>query len=504
MSGDMSMKYPENALCLLKVRAMVGRVSRRIGLFCAASAVAISASAWAKEPPEYLKSAVVYQMVLRTFTRDGNFRAATEMLDHVKSIGVDIVYLTPFVEADRDMDESGWSPRQKKSGFHTPKNPYRISDYNKIDPEYGGDADFKAFNDKAHALGMKVYMDLVYMHCGPRNVLGAMYPDAFQRNPDGSVRTTSFKFPYVNFKSTPTRRYLIDSMLRWISLGCDGFRCDCADAVPLYFWEEATDACRAVKPDLGMINEGWAAKTLEKAFDACYALPWSYFVRDELIRSPFNKLFVKDFGAEGKPFDWRMDFLRDYEAKLPNGALTLCFLDNHDTANDDGESRFDRQLPVEAGNAAFTLVFLRRGVPLVYNGNEIADNSLNTFFAPVEDVARARKTVDWARALQPAGRKRLAHVRALARLRHEEAVFANGSQEWVKDGESQGAVAFVRRLGDKAVFVTANLKAHAVDFKASGVRPVSGARPMLAEGGELSSDGTCHLSSYGLLVVQIE
>ena len=74
--------------------------------------------------PEYLRSAVVYQISLRTFTRDGNFRAATEMLEHVRSVGVDVVYLTPFVEMDRDMDETGWSPRQKKSGFHTPKNPY--------------------------------------------------------------------------------------------------------------------------------------------------------------------------------------------------------------------------------------------------------------------------------------------------------------------------------------------------------------------------------------------
>jgi glycosidase len=51
------------------------------------------------------------------------------------------IYLTPFVEADRDMDRAGWSKRQKASGYDSPKNPYRISDYNKIDPEYGREAD---------------------------------------------------------------------------------------------------------------------------------------------------------------------------------------------------------------------------------------------------------------------------------------------------------------------------------------------------------------------------
>ena len=149
--------------------------------------------------PEYLKRATVYQIVLRTFTRDGNFKAATAMLDHVRSAGVDVVYLTPFVEMDCDMDETGWSPQQRKSGYHTPKNPYRISNYDKIDLEYGKDEDFQAFNDRAHALGMKVFMDLVYLHCGPNNILKDLFPDAFQKNPDGTVyRKPHKKLSFMN------------------------------------------------------------------------------------------------------------------------------------------------------------------------------------------------------------------------------------------------------------------------------------------------------------------
>jgi 1,4-alpha-glucan branching enzyme len=55
--------------------------------------------------PEYLKSAVVYQLVLRTFTREGTFKAATEMLGHVRSVGVDVVYLAPFVEMELTGDK---------------------------------------------------------------------------------------------------------------------------------------------------------------------------------------------------------------------------------------------------------------------------------------------------------------------------------------------------------------------------------------------------------------
>ena len=470
-----------------------------LGAVALAAGVAFGAM---RPTPEYLKSAVVYQIVLRNFTRDGTFKAATSMLEHVRSVGVDVVYLCPFVEMDRDMDKSGWSMRQKKSGFVTPKNPYRISNYDKIDPEYGDDADFKAFNDKAHALGMKVYMDLVYLHCGPNNVMKDMFPDAFQKNADGSVRTTKWHFPYVNFASKGVRKYLIDSMLHWISLGCDGFRCDVGDAVPINFWVEAVSTCQKVKPDLVMINEGTNPEWLKKAFDACYAWPWSFSIRNFLTPSLHGQVTAKN-----KTLDQKMPGVRAYEAKIPKDALMFCFMDNHDTAADDWENRFDRVNPVEAGNAAFVLTFLRRGLPLVFNGNEIADNSLNTFFAPVEDKGRARKTVDWARALQPAGQKRLALIRALSKLRHENKVFADGSQEWVTAGEKAGAIAFVRRLGDKAVFVTANLTPKPMAFTPfspeSGVKIDPKKTPMLAEGFAADARGVVRLGPYGFVAMEL-
>ncbi len=405
----------------------------------------VVATAAMRPTPDYLKRATVYQIVLRNFTRDGNFRAATEMLDHVRSVGVDIVYLTPFVAMDCDMNRSGWSPRQIRSGFGSPKNPYRISDYDKIDPEYGTDADFKAFNDKAHSLGMKVYMDLVYLHCGPNNVLKDHFPDAFQKNPDGSVKTTIWNFPYVNFASKDVRKYLIDSMLHWMSLGCDGFRCDVGDEVPIDFWVEAVTACQKVNPELVMINEGTKAEWLEKAFDACYAWPWSFTVRERIA------------AVGNRSLQERMAEVRTYEENVPKEALMFCFLDNHDTAADDWERRFDRTLPVEAGNAAFVLTFLRKGLPLIFNGNEIADNSLNSFFGPVEHPARAAKTVDWARALQPDGQKRLALIRKLAKMRHEDPIWSEGDMTWVTDGEKNGIIAFTRTLDTRTVLVAANL-----------------------------------------------
>ncbi|MGN0851985.1 MAG: alpha-amylase family glycosyl hydrolase [Kiritimatiellia bacterium] len=467
----------------------------RKSILALALAGALAGTAAMRPTPDYLKRATVYQIVLRNFTRDGNFRAAAEMLEHVRSAGVDVVYLAPFVEMDCDMDESGWSARQHKSGYGSPKNSYRISNYDKIDPEYGKDADFKAFNDKAHALGMKVYMDLVYLHCGPNNVLKDLFPDAFQKNPDGTVKTTVWNFPYVNFASKGVRKYLIDSMLHWLRLGCDGFRCDVGDAVPIDFWVEAVTACRQVNPELVMINEGTKSEWLEQAFDACYAWPWS-----KTIRITMNP---KGQGQPMKPatLSARMAEVRAYEAKIPQDALMFCYLDNHDTATDDWDNRFDRILPVEAGNAAFVLTFLRRGLPLVFNGNEIADNARNSFFAPVEHPARCAKTVDWGRALQPAGQKRLALIRSLAKLRHDDPVFADGAMVWITDGEAKRVVAFIRQLGARKVFVAANLANGEVAFKPADVAFDAAKKPLLAERATVGESVT--LGAYGYLVQEL-
>ena len=468
--------------------------------YCFATLVFSASPALAamRPTPAYLKSAVVYQIALRNFTREGDFRAAERMLDHVRSLGVDVVYLTPFVEMDRDMAWSGWSQKQRASGFHNPKNPYRISDYDKIDPEYGGDADFLSFNDRAHALGMKVYMDLVYLHCGPNNVLKEKFPDAFQRNADGTVRTTYWNWPYVNFGSKGVRKYLIDSMLHWMRLGCDGFRCDVGDDVPIDFWVEAVKTCQAVKPELVMINEGTKIEWLEKAFDACYAWPWSFSLRHAI-------------NMKGKYWDWdghmkrgerlseSMRKVREYEAKIPADTYMFAFMDNHDTAEEDHENRFDRILPVEAGNVGFVLTFMRRGVPFIYNGNEIADRAENSMLGAVEDVTRAWRCVDWSRALQADGQRRLALIRRLAELRHTVRALQDGNQEWLETSAPDSVIAFARRMEDgSAVCVYGNVKGEPVEFN---LPPDADGRELLGYS-VTRKGGTVRLGPWGYLALE--
>ncbi|MBR3219425.1 MAG: hypothetical protein IKF77_05840, partial [Thermoguttaceae bacterium] len=110
--------------------------------------------------PDWLVDGVIYQINMRSFAPNGRLTEAAKRLPSLAKLGVTIVYLCPVFEADDDPREEFWSPRQKRSGTGNPKNPYRMSDYYHVDPEYGTDADLKALVDEAHRLGLKVMFDL--------------------------------------------------------------------------------------------------------------------------------------------------------------------------------------------------------------------------------------------------------------------------------------------------------------------------------------------------------
>ena len=102
---------------------------------------------------------VVYQIYPRSFDRD--LAGITARLDYVAGLGVDAIWLTPFYP----------SPQAD--------NGYDVSDYCDVDPRFGDLAAFDALLGRAHALGLKVIVDVVPNHCSvpapvvPRRARGA-------------------------------------------------------------------------------------------------------------------------------------------------------------------------------------------------------------------------------------------------------------------------------------------------------------------------------------------
>ena len=78
-----------------------------------------------------------------------------EALDHIKSLGVNAIWLTPVLTAST----ATGGEKLQATGYFT-------NDYFKIDPHFGSDAEFRRFVDEAHARGLYVILDGVFGHHG--------------------------------------------------------------------------------------------------------------------------------------------------------------------------------------------------------------------------------------------------------------------------------------------------------------------------------------------------
>jgi alpha-glucosidase len=97
------------------------------------------------------KGAAIYQIYPRSFMDSngdgvGDLPGIASRLDHVASLGVDAIWISPFFTSP--MKDFG----------------YDVADYCDVDPVFGTLADFDAVVARAHALGLRVLVDQVYSH----------------------------------------------------------------------------------------------------------------------------------------------------------------------------------------------------------------------------------------------------------------------------------------------------------------------------------------------------
>ncbi len=415
-----------------------------------------------------LYSKTVYQLFLRAFTKEGTFKAAEKHLPKLKELGIDIVYLCPFFEADDDTDEKYLSPRQIASGLNNPKNPYRIKDYFKVDSEYGTESDAADFVKKAHELGMKVIFDLVYYHCGPSAVLMKNNPDYVYRNSDGSITYGEWRFPRLNFENQRLREYLYSNMIYLITaFDVDGFRCDVGDGIPADFWKEGIARCRKIKEDIFMLNEGRGSQYIEAGFDSDYCMGW------ELLNA--LKMGTADVEA-----------LRQYTEYM-DGFASIRFMENHDSANDAFCDRIDTN--PEKGDALLVVTAFIKGLFFIYNGNEIADCNRHSIYYN-RFCSGDSFTVDWSKSETDIGKRRLELVKSLVRIRHENEAL---SGDICFDYASGGLIAFTRKGETSKIKVLVNTSTEAVEIP-EDLKP-EGENILLSEG---VSDG--RISAYGYIV----
>lgn len=419
---------------VLRVLSSILVASLLLGLTAVAPGAEDLSKQTVRTSPEWLTRGVIYQIWLRGFTPEGTLKAATQRLPQVADLGVNIIYLCPICLQDPDMRREFWSTRQKASGTNNPRNPYRISDYNQVDPEYGTEADLREFVATAQKLKLRVLLDLVYFHCGPTSVLMS-HPEYFKHGADGKISTGEWHFPVLNFKSQGLRDYLIANMVHWVKdFGMDGFRCDVAGMIPLDFWEEARTRLDSIRPDLVLLAEAEGRFDQLKAFDIDYGFSW-YF-------SGILPVYSKGLPASTLRKLWEKQ-----NALRPRGYRLMRFTENHDIVND--LLRVDAVCSERGALATAVINFTIDGVPLLYNGQEIGDTSLQSIYA--------RWPVRWEAACLPKAAAKYAFYKKLCDLRRNDATLADGQTVWLDNDQPDAVVSFLRRTPAEDLLTVVNV-----------------------------------------------
>ncbi len=397
---------------------------KRISFLLLALAAVLTGCSKKQAPvhPEWTYGSVVYEVNIRQFSPEGTFKGVEAQLPRLKELGVDVLWLMP-------MYEIGSVERKGTLGSY-----YAISDYKKVNPEFGTMEDFQSLVDKAHELGFKLILDWVANQTAPDNVWMSEKPaDFYERD---SLGNAIYEYDWTDTRSLNYENEEVwwaqdEAMRFWLAKGVDGFRCDAAGEVPAKFWKAILPKMNADYPEIYLLAEAERENLANprETFDANYA--WElHHLLNALAQGKKTVADLKDYVA------------RDAE-KFPKEAFRLSFTSNHDENSWSG-TEFERE-GIYA-NACAVLCFTLPGTqPLIYTGQEIGLNRRLAFFEkdPITDWTPNEYTAFW---------------KGLVDLKHQNAALAAGERggklSWWEVPE--GIVAFSRTKGENQVIVIAN------------------------------------------------
>ena len=206
----------------------------------------------------------------------GDLRGTREHLGYLHDLGVTTLWLTP-VWKNTDSDYHG----------------YHVVDFYAIDDHMGSLADYQALVADAHKFGMKVLMDFVANHTGPRHpwagdpptqswlhgspahhldpaysFSGLVDPHASPREYRATIEGWfAGKLPDLNPDDPELALYLSQNALWWAeSAHLDGFRIDTFPYSSRRFWSGWSERVRAVYPKLDSVGEVFNSDATITAF----------------------------------------------------------------------------------------------------------------------------------------------------------------------------------------------------------------------------------------------
>lgn len=372
----------------------------------------------ARPSEAWVRDAVIYEVYLRSFSREGTFKALEKRLPELKSLGVTVLWLMP-IHPVGDLNRKG-----------TLGSPYSVQDYYAINPEFGTLDDFKSLVAATHAQGMKIIIDLVANHTSWDSRLLTEHTDWFTMNEKGAVLSPNADWTDVadlNYDHHELRKYMIEMMKYWVQkIGIDGYRCDVAEMVPTDFWNRARKELDKIRP-IFMLSEGSLPEHHLEAFDMTYS--WSvYDVLGKIINGTTTV----------SVFD---DILRTESYQFPKGSLRMRFNTNHD--KNAWDSPAVKKFSSAGAKATAVLAFTYPGVPLIYNGEEVGNDKSLSLFEKVD--------IEWSK-----GAAFRSLYESLGRLRAEHRSLRGGEYLAAKNSDGKKVYSFIRRSGDDVAVVVIN------------------------------------------------
>ncbi|MDR0825620.1 MAG: alpha-amylase [Prevotella sp.] len=302
--------------------------------------------------PDWTRNAVIYEVNVRQYTKEGTFSAFEQHLPRLKDLGVDVLWFMPI------------HPISEKNRKGTLGSYYAVKDYKAVNPEFGTKEDFKHVVDKAHELGFKVIIDWVANHTGCDNVW-TEHPDWYMKDSLGNIKspydwTDTYK---LNYDNKEMRSAMTDALKYWVKdFGIDGYRCDVAHEVPTDFWNDVRKTLDSIKP-VFMLAETENYDLVEHAFDASYS--W------ELMN------IMADVNKETKTAGDIAAYIQKLDTIMCPDAYKMNFLTNHDENSWNGTEyeRYGKRVDVFA-----VLTYTLNGMPLIYTGQEVGLKKRLSFF----------------------------------------------------------------------------------------------------------------------------
>ncbi len=321
----------------------------------------------------------------------GDLEGIRQHLDYFNQLGVTALWFTPVLE-NNSPDHNGYST------YHG----YATTDYYKVDPRFGSNAEYRQLATDAHAKGLKIVMDMIFNHCGFEHPWIQNMPSKDWFNSSdykSNYQQTSYKLtpvldpysskidlretvdgwfvptmPDLNQRNPHVITYLIQNSKWWIeTIGIDGIRMDTypyADRKAMSDWMKELDE---EYPNFNVVGETWVT---EPAYTAAWQKDSRLSKLNSYLKTVMDfSFFDKMSMAKNEETDgWWKGYNRVYNSLVydylyESPSNVMAFLENHDTDRFLGNGK-----DVPALKQALALLLTMNRIPQLYYGTEVLMN----------------------------------------------------------------------------------------------------------------------------------